>query len=184
MSIFFVLTIQLFLFVILLGFGYYFLSMLVSDFFGVPFVPTRQKALADIFDNLMFSPKDVFFDLGSGDGRLVFYIAKKYNIKAYGVELNPLLHFACKLKKKLFGHKSAFFIRKNALNVNLKKATVIYLFLFPEITNKLYKKIKRQCKAKTVIISHGFRIKTLKGKEKLVLEKKPFSTYFYQLPAA
>ena len=77
-----VIAIQIILLLILIACWLYFASMLISDLFGVPFVPTRNKSLDQIFDFIEFNQKDVFYDLGSGDGRLAFYIAKKYNIKA------------------------------------------------------------------------------------------------------
>ena len=155
--------------------------MLVSDFFGVPFVPTRNRSLERILAPITLSKKDVFYDLGSGDGRLPFYMAKNYGLKAIGVELNPLLYFYSRLKKRLFKVKNVEFLRANFFDVSLKKASVIYVFLFPEVVNKLYSKILMECKKGTIIISHGFRIKPLENKKVMTLPQKPFTTYYYRL---
>lgn len=176
-----ILLIQVILLLILLACWLYFASMLISDFFGVPFVPTRGRSLNQILEPVIFAKNDVFYDLGSGDGRLCFYMAKKYGLKAIGVELNPLLNFYSNLKQRILKQESVEFLRANFFNISLKKATVIYVFLFPEVVNKLYDKIIKECKKGTIIISHGFRIKPLISKEVMTLPQKPFTTYYYRL---
>ena len=176
-----VIAIQIILLLILIACWLYFASMLISDLFGVPFVPTRNKSLDQIFDFIEFNQKDVFYDLGSGDGRLPFYIAKKYNIKAVGVELNPLLHVFCLFKKWLTKSEKVQFYRRNFFNLDLKEATIIYLFLFPEVVEKLYPKFINECRHGTIVVSHGFKIKKLESKKVAELPNKPFATYFYRL---
>jgi len=176
-----VIFIQIILLLVLIACWLYFASMLISDLFGVPFVPTRNKNLEQIFGYLEVSSKDVFYDLGSGDGRLPFYIANKYQIKSVGIELNPLLYFFCQLKKRLTQNKQVIFWRRNFFDLDLSEATVIYLFLFPEVVEKLYPKFLAECRRGTVIISHGFKVKKLESKKVTQLEEKPFSTYFYRL---
>ena len=95
-----IIIVQIILLLILVCCWLYFASMLISDLFGVPFVPTRNCSLEQIFDNIAFTKQDVFYDLGSGDGRLPFYINKRYGIKSVGIELNPLLYWFSQLKKK------------------------------------------------------------------------------------
>lgn len=176
-----VISIQVLLLLILIACWLYFASMIISDLFGVPFVPTRARNLDKIFSYLEISAKDVFYDLGSGDGRLPFYINKNYQIKAVGVELNPLLHLFAQLKKKILKRTQVFFYRRNFFNLNLSEATIIYLFLFPEVVEKLYPKFIAECQKGTVIVSHGFKIKRLDSKKVAELSEKPFATYFYRL---
>ena len=176
-----IIIVQIILLLILVCCWLYFASMLISDLFGVPFVPTRNCSLEQIFDNIAFTKQDVFYDLGSGDGRLPFYINKRYGIKSVGIELNPLLYWFSQLKKNFTKNDKVNFFRKNFFDLNLSKATVIYLFLFPEVVNRLYPKFSKECKKGTIIISHGFKIKTLQKKLVNTLIAKPFSTYYYRL---
>lgn len=155
--------------------------MMISDLFGVPFVPTRHKNVYNIFKKIKIKKKDVFYDLGCGDGRLVFYITKTYGIKAVGVELNPLLYAYQLIKKKLTKNKLTQFYHKDIFKINFEQATIVYLFLFPEIVDRLVPKLIKQCNKNTLIISHGFEAKALKNKEFLKLKDKPFATYFYRL---
>lgn len=64
------------------------LLFLGAVFFGAPYVPTRQKDVQKLFK--LIGERDVLVDLGSGDGRLV-RAAAAHGIKAYGVELSPIL---------------------------------------------------------------------------------------------
>lgn len=64
------------------------LLLLGAVFFGAPYVPTRSKDVEKLLK--LLSNKDVLADLGSGDGRLVRAAATR-GIKAYGVELSPIL---------------------------------------------------------------------------------------------
>lgn len=166
---------------ILLACWLYFASMLISDLFGVPFVPTRSRSLSDIFNMLQFSKKDVFYDLGSGDGRLPFFVNQQYHIKTVGIELNPLLYWFSRLRKKISKNNQVNFYRANFFDLDLTPATVIYLFLFPEVVTKLYPKFVKECRKGTIIISHGFKVKPLNKRLVYTLASKPFSTYYYQL---
>lgn len=64
------------------------LLLLGAVFFGAPYVPTRRRDIEKFFS--LVKKRDVIMDLGSGDGRLVKMAAEK-GMKAYGVELSPLL---------------------------------------------------------------------------------------------
>lgn len=176
-----IIAVQLILFTILFLFLLYFLSMIISDLFGVPFVPTRGKSVEQILAQIKFKRHDVFYDLGCGDGRLVFYVARHYKIRAVGVELNPLLYFFSQLKKKFTRNHRVSFYRRNFFDVDLRQSTVIYLFLFPEVVEKLKAKILKECRHGTIIISHGFKAKYLEARKFKELTEKPFATYYYRL---
>lgn len=176
----FVISIELLLILILLLLAIFFLSMVISDLFGAPFVPTTGKAVHHIFDDIKLKKSDIFYDLGCGDGRLVFFIAKKYGAKAIGVERNPILHFYSQLKKRVTKAENVEFIRGNIYDTNLSNATVIYLFLFPQFLVKLAPKIMKECKKGTSVISHGFRFKTWDRKLVRTRVEHPFPTYYYK----
>jgi len=176
-----IIAIELALFGVLIACLLYFASMLISDFYGIPFVPTRQRTLKRIFSQLKITKKDVFYDLGCGDGRLVFFVNKNFGCRALGVELNPLLHLFSKFKARHQKLTKVIFIKKSFFEVNLSDASIIYLFLFPEVVEKLSVKLKRECRKGTVIISHGFRLKWLEKNKFKELIGKPFTTYYYRL---
>jgi SAM-dependent methyltransferase len=173
--------IQIILFIVLFLLLLYFGSMMISDILGVPFVPTTNRSINNIFNKVRIKKNDYFYDLGCGDGRLVFFAAQKYGCSAIGFERNPLLHWFAVFKKKILGIDNATFIREDLYQVNLHKATIIYLFLFPEVVERLKNRFIKQCRRGTVIISHGFKIKGWEKKLTELREGKPFSTYYYQI---
>lgn len=176
-----VLLIELAIFCVLLALTYYFLSMTISDFFGVPFVPTTNRSIQNIFSSVKIKKTDVFYDLGCGDGRLAFYVAQKYKCIAYGIERNPLLNWFSRFKKRILNIKNVHFFRDNIYKIDLRKATIIYLFLFPEVIERLKPKFIKECKRGTLIISHGFKIKGWDKKIFNHIESKSFWTYFYRV---
>lgn len=159
----------------------YFISLVISDFFGVPFVPTTHSSVDKIFDAVKLKKKDVFIDLGCGDGRTVFYVAKKYGCKAIGIEMNPLLNWYARIQKKIFKTNKVEFRRANIYKTVLSEVSVIYMFLFPETIEKLKPKFLKECSPGTRIISHGFKVKNFEKHLTEYRESKPFSTYYYTI---
>ncbi len=179
--LFVALFIQLIMFTVLFLLLLYFISLVISDFFGVPFVPTTHSSVDKIFSGIKIKKSEIFFDLGCGDGRTVFFVAKKYNCRAIGVEMNPLLNWYARIQKKLFKVSMARFLRTNIFSVDLAQANVIYMFLFPETVEKLKLKFLKECKPGTRIISHGFKVKNFEDHLSEYRESKPFSTYYYTI---
>ena len=60
----------------------------LSQFFDVPFVPTPQVVVDEMLRLAQVGPKDVVYDLGSGDGRIVITAARRFGAQAVGVELD------------------------------------------------------------------------------------------------
>lgn len=167
---------------ILLGVSIYGVGLLFSSFKGAPYVPTSKKQLEKIFKNVSLKKGECFVELGSGDGRLVRYAAKKYDISGIGIEINPLLVWWSRFLAKRDGtSKKAQFLKENVFNYSLTHADYLYIFLMPELIQKLLPKFKKELKKGTMIISHGFKII---GFEKRLIHMEPdktFSTYYYKV---
>jgi len=176
---FFLLILELF---ILIGVSIYGIGLLYSAFKGAPYVPTSKKQLTNIFKNIQFKEGAQFVELGSGDGRLVRYAAKEFGVKGIGVEINPVLVWWSRfLAKREHISETVSFIKKHALDYSLVDANYLYVFLMPEILEKLLPKFKRELRKGTIIISHGFKII---GFEKQLIHTEPdksFSTYYYKV---
>jgi len=109
---------QIFLFIVLcLTFiilsSFYLILIFLFLFYDIKnkvfFAPSRKKIIEEFFKIYPFKNNKIFFDLGSGDGRVVF-LAENKGLKAYGIENNPVLYFASNFFKRI--HKSkAIFIR-------------------------------------------------------------------------
>jgi hypothetical protein len=126
------------------------------------FAPSQRKIIEEFFKIYPFEENKIFFDLGSGDGRV--FLAEKKGLKAYGIENNPTLYFFSSFLKRIYKSK-AVFIRKDLRKAEIEKADYIYLYLLPkfieEIEDDLFSKIKNNAK----IISFCFEFKKRKPKE-------------------
>jgi predicted RNA methylase len=127
------------------------------------FAPSQRKIIEEFFKIYPFEENKIFFDLGSGDGRVVF-LAEKKGLKAYGIENNPVLYFLSNFLKRRY-KSEAVFIREDLRKAEVEKADYIYLYLLPkfmeEIEDDLFSKIKNNAK----VISFCFEFKKRKPKE-------------------
>lgn len=134
--------------------------MAIAWFSFAPWVPARSRDLQRIFKLANLKPGEIFYDLGCGDGKLVFYAAKYFKAKAIGVEIAFPLFCLCLIKKFFLRQPDVIFKLKNLFHEDLSKAEVIYFFGLPEsINNKLKDKLEREIKPGTRIISYAFQIK-------------------------
>ena len=140
------------------------LSYTLFFIFGAPYDPTTKKKLETISSLIKDNKSKRIAELGSGDGRLAIRIANdnpKTIIDCY--EINPLLVLISKSKiKKAKLNKRVKVHYQNFWKVNLFKYDSVVLFQFPHVMNKLEKKIKKECKKETRIISNHWEFKNLK----------------------
>ena len=125
-----------------------------------PWVPSRSRDLARIFKLADLRSGQTFYDLGCGDGKVVFYAGSHYKVKAIGLEIAWPLFLICRLKQLLFrGRAKIDFKYKNLYKENLSSADVVYFFGIPKSLNqKFFDKLKSELKPGTKIISYAFRL--------------------------
>lgn len=137
------------------------LTALVHIFFLVPYVPTKNCVVEKMVEMAKLKPNETVYDLGCGDGRLLFAAEKKANVKTVGFEIAPLMYFLA-LIRKVWVHSKAKIEFKSMFKANLRKANVIFCYLLPNVMVPIANKIKRECKKGTRIISNTFHIPGLK----------------------
>jgi ubiquinone/menaquinone biosynthesis C-methylase UbiE len=134
--------------------------MLVGEIIGgAAFVPTNLKEVEELLKILQIKPGQVFYDLGSGDGRVVKLAVKKYQAKGLGIEINPWLIWWSRWTSKKMGLKNIQFLAKNFWGLNLSEANYIYFYMSQRSATRLIRKAKRECKTGTIIISKAFEAK-------------------------
>ena len=121
----------------------------------VVWVPTPQLLVDKMLDIAKVTPKDYVIDLGSGDGRTVITAAKR-GARAFGIEYNPDMVELSKRNaaKEGLGDKAQF-VKADLFESDFSKATVITMFLLPEINLKLRPTIL-DLKPGTRIVSNTF----------------------------
>ncbi len=155
----------------------YTLSLIYSSIMGSPYVATRKQRIEEILKEAGLKKGKTFVELGCGDGRIVRSAVKKYQVKGVGVDINPLLiQWA-----KILGKKDIQFKVENIFDTDLRKNDYIYLFLMPKLIEKLAIKMNKELKKGTVVISHGFPVKSWEKKLYKTLKRVPFPTYYYRV---
>jgi len=121
------------------------------------YVPTEQEVVEKMLDMAKVKKKDVVYDLGCGDGRIVATAAKKFGAKGVGVDIDPDRIKDSKKTVKDQGVGKLVEIREgDALKVkDLDKATVIMLYMLPPFMEKLEEQAKN-LKPGTRIVAHDF----------------------------
>jgi hypothetical protein len=122
----------------------------------VPYVPTPQSVVDRMLELAQVGARDYVIDLGSGDGRIVVTAAKKYGARGIGVDLNPqrIAEANDNARKAGVSDKVAFF-QRDLFETDLTPATVITMYLLPQVNLDLRPKIL-ELKPGTRIVSHDF----------------------------
>ena len=123
----------------------------------MPFVPTPERVVEGMLKIAQVGPKDLVYDLGSGDGRIVIAAAKRHGARAVGVDIDPQrVKEARENARKAGVAGRAEFREADLFQVDLSPATVVTLYLLPTINLKLRPKLLAELKPGTRIVSHGF----------------------------
>jgi hypothetical protein len=135
----------------------------------VVWVPTAQELVDKMLDMANVTPRDYVMDLGSGDGRTVITAAKR-GVRALGVEYEPkLVELSRRSAAKEGVAGLAKFVKADLFKTDLSKATVITMFLLPDINLKLRPRILG-LRPGTRILSNTFGMAEWEADEKAVLD--------------
>ena len=134
-------------------------------------VPTSQTLVNKMLDMAKVTAKDYVMDLGSGDGRTVITAAKR-GARATGIEYNPdMVRLSQANAKKAGVGDHAEFRKADLFQTDLSKATVITMFLLPEINLKLRPKLL-DLRPGTRIVSNTFTMGDWKADETVTLDAR------------
>lgn len=140
-----------------------------------PFVPTKKERIKKLLELLSLKGK-AFYELGSGDGRIVIEAAKM-GAKAVGIEQSFLRVFYSKIKSASV--KNAHFIRRrtsfihgNIFNLDYSNADVVFIFLLPKGVEKLEEKLKKELKKGSLVVTQTFHFKNWKPYKKFLATDK------------
>jgi len=122
----------------------------------VPFVPTPQEVVDKMIELGGVKKGDTVYDLGSGDGRIVITAAKK-GARAVGFEIDGDLVKESRENIQKAGVENLAEIRQqDILTVDLSAASVITMYLLPDVNLKLRPNILSQLKPGSRVVSHAF----------------------------
>ncbi len=159
------------------------------QFSPIPYFPTNNKDLLLIIKALNLKNNQTVFDLGAGDGAVIFEAAneafkRKLNTQFVAVEINPVLLVILFLRRLLNPNRENIkIVFANMFNVDYKKLLTFnfslftfYLYISPWHLEKTVANIKRQFKHFSVV-SYMYEIKSLKLAKKMKGKKHPTFVY-------
>jgi len=124
------------------------------------YVPTAQNIVDKMLEMAKITAKDVVYDLGCGDGRILVTAAKKFGAKGVGIDIDPerikdsLANIAKAKVEKLVQIRQG-----DALKVaDISKATVVTLYMLPEFQEKLAPILKKELKPGTRVVAHDYTL--------------------------
>jgi len=136
----------------------------------VVWVPTPQATVDKMLDMAKVGPQDIHYDLGSGDGRTVISAAKR-GATAFGIEFNPdMVNLSRKNAAAAGVTGKATFTEADIFKSDFSKATVITLFLLPDLNVKLRPTIL-DMKPGTRVVSNTFTMGDWEPDETATVEK-------------
>jgi SAM-dependent methyltransferase len=123
----------------------------------VEFVPTPQEVVLEMLKMAKVTQNDVVYDLGCGDGRIVVTAAKVFGARGVGVDIDPIrIRESNENARKAGVTDRVKFIEGDLFATNLSEATVVTLYLTPELNIQVQPKLFRELKPGTRILSHDF----------------------------
>jgi SAM-dependent methyltransferase len=128
----------------------------VDGMFDVPYVTTPQGVVDAMLSLASVGPADRLIDLGSGDGRIVITAAQRWGTPGLGVEIDPRLVAISQGRERHAGvADKARFVVQDLFDTDLSQATVITMYLLPEVNLKLRPRLQK-LRPGTRIVSHDW----------------------------
>jgi SAM-dependent methyltransferase len=148
-----------FLFALAAFVAYFFLSGFI---WGAGYYPTSSNEIDSVIRLLKLDENSTFYDLGSGYGRMIITIAQRTDAHSIGVEIDPIKCWWSRRQIRRKGlDRKVEVLHSNFLNIDLDRADAIFVFLSSEgsIMEKLYAKIRKECRPGTRIVSFEHKFK-------------------------
>lgn len=144
------------------------------------FVPLPMDTVRQMLKLAKIKKSDVLYDLGSGDGRTVIEAAKRYGIRAVGIECGDLIYAISKLNVRLRKMENKVKLIKNDFfKENISDATVVTFYLTPKLNRLLKLKLKRDLRRGTRVVSAAHEMPGWKPVRKI--KTGHFWTYLYKI---
>ncbi|HEY0844418.1 MAG TPA: class I SAM-dependent methyltransferase [Noviherbaspirillum sp.] len=123
----------------------------------VPYVPTPQNVVNRMLQMAAVTRKDLLYDLGCGDGRMVVTAAKRYGARGVGIDLDPerVAEAKANARRAKVSDRTTFLVQ-DLFQSDFSDANVVTLYLLNSINRQLRPQLWRQLKVGTRVVSHAF----------------------------
>ena len=132
-------------------------TAMAQDWGDTPYVQTPQNVVDTMLDIAKVGPGDYVVDLGSGDGRMVITAAKARGARGFGVDLDrKLVALANRNAQKAGVADRAVFYQRDLHETDVSAATVMSIYLLPEVNLMIRSRLLATLKPGTRIVSHDY----------------------------
>ena len=166
---------------VFIGMLFIYIDLLYTLYLKVPMLGTNRSVIEKISRQIDLKNKKKFYDLGSGNGRLISFIANKYpELECVGVEYNIGAYIQAKFRN-IFSKRKVEYQWKDFYKSNLSDVDVVYVYLFPPIIDRLETKFLAELKQGSMVIANSFPLKNKEPKVIIEGEEKKLNTlYVYE----
>jgi 2-polyprenyl-3-methyl-5-hydroxy-6-metoxy-1,4-benzoquinol methylase len=167
-------------------------AALAQDFGDTPYVQTPMNVVERMLQMAKVSSRDYVIDLGSGDGRMVLTAVKKYGARGFGVDLDRrLVELANRTAAKTGVADRAAFYERDLYETDFSAATVMTIYLLPEVNQMVRPKLLATLKPGTRVITHDYDMGEWQPDEQIVIDApdkpvgrdKKSKIFFWLIPA-
>ena len=157
-----------------------------------PYVPTPQAVVDRMLDMAQVKAGDMVIDLGSGDGRIMITAAQRHGAQGFGVDIDPRLVQRSNEEARRLGIADRVkFLRQDLFSTDFHEASVLTLYLLPDVNIALRPKILAELKPGTRVVSHDYDMRewrpdaeqTIPAPDKKVGMRKESMVYLWIVPA-
>jgi ubiquinone/menaquinone biosynthesis C-methylase UbiE len=147
----------------------------------ISFIPTPHEDIGGFFELVSLSSSDVVYDLGSGDGRLLFAALDKGVGKVVGIDIDPVrIREATEAARSKGLDDRATFLEADVMEVSLADASVILCYLSNSASAALKPKLESELKPGTRVVMESFPVPGWKPIQTFDKGYKHF--YLYTMP--
>lgn len=150
-----------------------------------PYVASPQTVVDKMLEAAELKPGETLFDLGCGDGRIPITAARDFKTKGVCVEIaDELVKAARQNVKKLGLDGIVTVVHGNLLQVDLKPADVVTLYLLTDSNEKLKPALEKSLKPGSRVVSHDFRVRGWKPNriETVDVAGRTHTIFVYRMP--
>lgn len=159
-----------------------FLSAFGGPDLDVPYVPTPEEVVAKMLDMAQVNDKDLVYDLGCGDGRIVIMAAQKKGARGIGFDLDPERIYECKQNAKIAGvNDRVQFKQQDLFTTDLSEATVVTMYLLQSVNLQMRPRLFAQLRPGTRVVSHDFDMGEWEPDQSAELDGH--NVYYWVIPA-
>jgi len=133
-----------------------------------PWVPTPQPVVDRMLELAAVTDKDLLYDIGCGDGRIVITAARRYGTRGVGIDIDPeMIALSEKNAAEAGVGAQVRFVAMDATKADFSEATVVSLYLLPESNALMRPLLEAQLRPKSRVVCHNYAIPGWEAKEVL-----------------